>query len=76
MTLKERKSCLNTIKMLQRLAFNVHGVMDVIDDQNCKKLIELLEGGIDEIYMKHYKQGIEDERARQSGGLLQAFDPD
>ena len=60
MTLKERKSCINTINLLRRLAFNVHGVIDVIDNENCDKLIALLYGGIDEIYMKHYKQGLAD----------------
>ena len=43
MTVKERASCINTIKLLQRLAFNVHGVMDVIDAENCDKIIKMLE---------------------------------
>ena len=60
MTLKERQSCINTIKMLRRLALNIHGVIDVVDDANCNKLIELLDGGIDKIYQKHYRQGIAD----------------
>jgi len=76
MTLKERQSCIETINLLRRLALNIHGVIDVVDDNNCNKLIKLLEGGIDEIYMKHYKQGIEDTIARQEGALMQAFDPD
>lgn len=42
MTDKERKSCIRTIELLRRLAFNVHGVMDVIDKQNCEKIIEML----------------------------------
>lgn len=42
MTDKERKSCIQTIELLRRLAFNVHGVMDVIDEQNCDKIIEML----------------------------------
>lgn len=42
MTDKERKSCIRTIELLMRLAFNVHGVMDVIDAQNCDKIIEML----------------------------------
>ena len=42
MTDKERKSCIRTIELLRRLAFNVHGVMDVIDEQNCEKIIEML----------------------------------
>ena len=42
MTGKEIESCIQTIELLRRLAFNVHGVMDVIDAQNCDKIIELL----------------------------------
>ena len=42
MTLKEAASCINTIELLRRLAYNVHGLMDVIDDENCKKIISLL----------------------------------
>lgn len=42
MTEKEAKSCIQTIELLRRLAFNVHGVMDVIDAQNCDKIIALL----------------------------------
>ena len=42
MTDKECKSCIQTIELLRRLAFNVHGVMDVIDAQNCEKIIEIL----------------------------------
>ena len=40
---KERKSCIQTIELLRRLAFNVHGVMDIIDAQNVDKIIEMLE---------------------------------
>lgn len=40
---EEAKSCICTIKMLQRLAYNIHGVMDVIDADNCKKIIKALE---------------------------------
>lgn len=43
MTREETKSCIGTIKMLQRLAYNIHGVMDVIDADNCKKIIKALE---------------------------------
>lgn len=43
MTSKEAKSCIGTIEMLQRLAYNIHGVMDVIDADNCKKIIKVLE---------------------------------
>ena len=43
MTGEEAKSCIGTIEMLQRLAYNIHGVMDVIDADNCKKIIKALE---------------------------------
>lgn len=42
MTEKEAKSCIRTIELLRRLAFNVHGVMDVIDAGNCDKIISML----------------------------------
>lgn len=45
MTREEAKSCIGTIEMLQRLAYNIHGVMDVIDAENCKKIIKALEQG-------------------------------
>ena len=35
-------------------------MIDVVDNENCDKLIALLDGGIDEIYMAHYKQGLKD----------------
>lgn len=72
MTLKERESCINTIQTLRRLALNVHGVIDIVDDNNCNKLIELLNGGIDKIYMAHYKQGLQD----AINPPEQAFNPD
>lgn len=40
MTRKEAKSCIGTIEMLQRLAYNIHGVMDVIDADNYEKETE------------------------------------
>ncbi len=43
MTEEEAKSCICTIEMLQRLAYNIHGVIDVIDADNCKKIIKALE---------------------------------
>ena len=43
MTREEAKSCICTIKMLQKLAYNIHGVMDVVDADNCKKIIKALE---------------------------------
>ena len=42
---KERKSCIFTIKTLMNLAYNIHGVMDVVDVDNCKKIIEMLDSG-------------------------------
>lgn len=60
MTYNERKSCIHTINTLRQLALNVHGVIDVVDNDNCNKLIRLLEGGIDEIYQAHYRQGLKD----------------
>lgn len=60
MTYKERQSCIHTIQTLRRLALNIHGVIDVVDDANCNELIRLLEGGIDEIYQAHYRQGLKD----------------
>ena len=43
MTDKERKSCIRTIEFLRGLAFSVHGVMDIIDAQNCDEIIKMLE---------------------------------
>ena len=43
MTREEAKSCIGTIELLQRLAYNIHGVMDVIDAANCKKIVKALE---------------------------------
>lgn len=60
MTFNERKSCINTINSLRRLALNIHGVIDKVDNENCDKLIALLDGGIDELYMAHYRQGLKD----------------
>lgn len=42
MTRKERASCIITIELLRKLALNVHGVIDVIDNQNCDKIIKML----------------------------------
>lgn len=44
MTREEAKSCICTIEVLGRLFYRVHGVMDDVDAQNCKKLIEMLYG--------------------------------
>lgn len=42
MTKKEAASCINTIEIMRRLCYRIHGVMDVIDAQNCDKIIEML----------------------------------
>ena len=42
MTKAEAISCIQTITLLKELAYNIHGYMDVIDAENCKKMIELL----------------------------------
>jgi len=60
MTNKERMSCIHTITRLRNLALNIHGVIDVVDSKNCDKLIDLLSGGIDDVYMAHYRQGLAD----------------
>ena len=44
---KTRNSMAGTLQMLRRLAYNIHGVMDVVDDDNVRRLIEWLEGGQD-----------------------------
>lgn len=38
----EAKSMICTLDMFKRLAFNVHGVIDVIDDKNIEKMREIL----------------------------------
>jgi len=43
MTGEEAKSCIDTIEMLQKLAYSIHGIMDGIDADNCKKIIKALE---------------------------------
>ena len=35
-------SCIQTIELLRRLALNVHGVIDAVDDRNCNEIISLL----------------------------------
>lgn len=42
MTKEERDSCINTVNTLRRLALNIHGVIDVIDSENCDKIINML----------------------------------
>ena len=72
MTYKERQSCINTINTLRRLALNIHGVIDVVDNENCDKLISLLNGDIDRIYHAHYEQGLKDAVEKPEG----VFNPD
>ena len=43
MTREEANSCIKTVKLLRRLALNIHGVIDVVDDDNCNKIISALE---------------------------------
>ena len=43
MTAKEQKSCIQTIELFRRLAYNVHGLVDVLDAENCDKILKMLE---------------------------------
>jgi hypothetical protein len=36
------KSCVNTLQLLRRLALNVYGVIDIIDNRNIDEMIKLL----------------------------------
>ena len=45
---KTRNSMAGTLQMLRRLAYNINGVMDVVDDDNVRRLIGWLEGGQDD----------------------------
>ena len=49
---KDAESCICTIKTLRDLAYNIHGVMDWIDRDNCRKIIKMLES-ITEIPTPH-----------------------
>lgn len=71
MTLYERENCIDTIRKLQRAA-NKHGQVNATDVANCDKLVELLNGGINKIYEKHYKQGLKDAVDKPEA----IFDPD
>ena len=42
MTRGEAASCEMTIILLRQLALNIHGFMDIVDERNCEKIIELL----------------------------------
>lgn len=72
MTEKECKSCIGTIKLLRDLAFNIHGVMDKIDADNCEKMIDFFENGLSKMCQKHYKQGLKDAKKPP----MQIFNPD
>lgn len=39
---KNNKSMICTLEMLRRLALNVHGVIDIVDDDNINKMIDML----------------------------------
>jgi acetyl-CoA carboxylase beta subunit len=39
----EVKSCIYTLNMLRRLALNIHGVIDVVDNENINTIIKVLE---------------------------------
>lgn len=52
------------------------GVLQEIGIHGNDFIKPLPDGGLTELYMKHYRQGIEDERARQKGELMQAFSGD
>ena len=41
-TSEDAKSMICTLDMLKRLAFNIHGVIDVIDDRNIEKMRKVL----------------------------------
>lgn len=41
-TNRDAKSMICTLDMFMRLAFNIHGVIDVVDDRNIKKMKEIL----------------------------------
>ena len=57
MTREERESCIGTIELLRKLAFNIHGVMDVIDAENCDKLIKVLKSETAVSYLDGYNDG-------------------
>lgn len=41
-TSENAKSMICTLDMLKRLAFNIHGLIDIIDDRNIEKMREIL----------------------------------
>ena len=40
---KDAKSMVCTLDMFKRLAFNIYGVIDVVDDENIKKMREIFD---------------------------------
>ena len=40
---KDIKSCVKTLESLRRLALNIHGVIDAVDDENINKMIDMLQ---------------------------------
>ncbi len=45
MTEKERMSCIKTIEKLKQLVYNTHGALGIADEQNCNKIIAMLNAG-------------------------------
>ena len=41
-TQKDAKSMINTLDMFQSLAFNIHGVIDIVDDRNIEQMRKIL----------------------------------
>lgn len=64
MTREEAASCINTIVILKNLCYRVRGLMDVIDAQNCDKIIEML-NNVGETHKKHTETHACDTISRQ-----------
>lgn len=64
MTREEAASCINTIVILKNLCYRVRGLMDVIDAQNCDKIIEML-NTVGETHKKHTETHACDTISRQ-----------
>lgn len=41
-TQKDAKSMINTLDMFKSLAFNIHGVIDIVDDRNIEQMKKIL----------------------------------
>ena len=39
---KDAKSMINTLDMFKSLAFNIHGVIDIVDDRNIEQMRKIL----------------------------------